>query len=376
MLVALQTVQKACRDKFSGILKYAHTNGPWDVQILEDHPFIANLASCGTWKPDGVIKSSSSTLPSNIFDIEKLPTVVIDPYAPLSEYCSSVKHDPEKIAEAIADLYINIGLEHFGYVGCVPAFDWSLERSAAFAERLNQHGHSCNIYQPKNETDWGIEQSHMRKWLLGLPKPCGVMAAVDQRAKQVLDTCLTAGIRVPEEVAVFGVDNDETICENTTPTLSSVLPDFEGGGYLAAGILDSLMQSDTPQRINLTYGVKRIIQRQSSQFILQQRNKGTAPAYEYIRLKACEGITVSDVAKHMNVSRRLAEIRFKNEYNQTILDAIQHHRLERVCAMLRETKLPISEIGMQCGYATENYLKNLFKKRFGITMSQYRKNGL
>ncbi|MDA3924260.1 MAG: XylR family transcriptional regulator [Kiritimatiellae bacterium] len=373
VLVALPTVQKASRDKFNGILKYAHKNGPWDVQILEDHPFIANLASFGTWKPDGVIRSSSCALPANNFEAEKLPTVIIDPAHPLPDHYSSVSHDSRRIAEIVADTYIDLGLMQFGFIGSIPDFDWSSRRSAAFTERLKQHGYDCNIYRAKDEADWGIEQTHMRKWLLKLPKPSGIMVAVDQRAKQVLDTCLAAGIRIPEDLAVFGVDNDETICENTTPTLSSVLPDFEGGGYQAAEILDNLMHKKLKQNINRTYGVKGIIQRQSSRYSPQHDNKCTASAYEFIRLKACEGISVTDVARHMNVSRRLAEIRFRKDYDQSILDAIQHRRLERVCTMLRDTELPIGEIGEQCGYETENYLKNLFKKRFGSTMSEYRK---
>jgi AraC-like DNA-binding protein len=94
---------------------------------------------------------------------------------------------------------------------------------------------------------------------------------------------------------------------------------------------------------------------------------------EFIRLNACAGITVMDVARHLNVSRRLAELRFREAQGHSLLDEIQHHRLERVCALLRETNLPIGEIGRRCGYQTETYLKVLFKTRFNVTMREYRK---
>jgi LacI family transcriptional regulator len=230
------------------------------------------------------------------------------------------------------------------------------------------------MYQPVDAEDWGLEQSHMREWLLALPKPCGIMVAVDLRAKQVLDTCLAAGIRVPEDIAVIGVDNDEALCENTTPSLSSVLPDFEGGGYLAAELLDRMMRQTQPEPQHLIYGVKRIFHRESSLYIPKSSHLITS-AVEFIRLNACAGITVTDVAKQLNVSRRWAELRFREVRGHTILSEIQHHRLERVCALLRETNLPIGTIGERCGYPTETYLKALFKKRFGITMRDYRKNG-
>jgi len=197
------------------------------------------------------------------------------------------------------------------------------------------------------------------------------MVAHDPRAKQVLDTCLAAGIRVPDEIAVVSVDNDLTICENTVPTLSSVFPDFEGGGYLAAELLDNLLRGvhDKPRQI--TYGIRDVIQRRSS---LHQRHfdRLIAAAVEFIRLNACAGITVSDVAKHVNVSRRHTERQFRAMRGHSILDEIRNRCLERVCALLRETNQPIGKISESCGYDSDTYLKTFFKKRFGMTMRDYR----
>jgi LacI family transcriptional regulator len=122
----------------------------------------------------------------------------------------------------------------------------------------------------------------------------------------------------------------------------------------------------------LTYGVQRIVHRLSSQD-MKQSSRLAVSAMEFIRLNACEGITVMDVVRHLNVSRRFAELRFRETRGHSILDEIQRHRLERVRSLLRETTLPIGEIGERCGYPTETYLKTLFKKRFGMTMRAYRK---
>jgi len=374
VLVVLSTVEKACRDKLQGILKYAHLNGPWDVQTLENHPFIAKLGAFKNWYPDGVIYGADDVKVRHLIRSINAPLIRLDADVSFRSRSSTVCHDSRLIAETVADHFVRLTLRHFGFVGSVPSSTWSQTRAAAFSGRLKAEGFSCHMYKPADAEDWGLEQKHMSEWLQSLPKPCGIMVAVDLRAKQVLDTCLAAGLRVPEEIAVIGVDNDETICENTTPSLSSVLPDFEGCGYLAAELLDRLMRGTQQKPAHLTYGIKRIVQRQSSQYI-QHSSRLFASAIEFIRLNACSGITVMDVVQQMNVSRRFAERHFREACGHSILDEIQHTRLERVCALLRETNLPIREIGERCGYQTEIYLKVLFKKRFGVTMRAYRKNG-
>lgn len=372
VLVALSTIYKARRDKLQGVLRYAQLNGPWDIQILEEHPYIAKLGSFRHWQPDGIICDGMNPLPLPSLPAAEIPTVLVDTDLPppYGQYC--VNNDPSMIAGTVAEYFIRQGFKQFAYVHSIPESSWSLSRGKAFTACVTKKGYACALYEPRHANDWGLEQKYMRAWLKALPKPCGLMTAMDIRGKQVLDTCTLAGIRVPEEISVIGVDNDETICENTTPTLSSVLPDFEGGGYMAAELLDRMMRSVNIKPVHLTYDVKRIVHRLSSQD-LKNSSRLTISAMEFIRLNACAGITVMDVVRHLNVSRRFAELRFREARGCSILEEIQQKRLERVRTFLRETLLPISEVGERCGYQTETYLKTLFKKRFGITMREYRK---
>ncbi len=373
VLVAISTIYKARRDKLQGVLKYAQLNGPWDVQVLANHPYITRFASFKNWSPDGIIRDGTNPLPFHYPKISDIPIVLLDTASDSAKGHSCVNNDPRQISGSVAEYYLRHGFKHFAFVGAVPEATWSRDRAKAFVERLAQSGHQCTLYRPRHANDWGLEQQHMSAWLLSLPKPCGLMAAMDIRGKQVLDTCLSVGIRVPEDIAVIGVDNDDAICENTTPTLSSVLPDFERCGYLAAELLDRLMRNKKKSSTMIIYPVKRIVHRLSSQD-LKNSNRLAVSAIEFIRLNACAGITVTDVVRHLNVSRRLAEVRFREARGHSILSEIQHHRLDRVCTLLRETSLPIGEIGERCGYATETYLKTLFKKRFGVTMRDYRRS--
>lgn len=369
VLVLMPTVQKACRDKLQGVLRYARRNGPWDVQTFDGHPFNTQLGALRNWKPDGVIYGNDPNLPP----FPHLCGVVgVRMDSPLKDTLSSVRHSSRLIAEAAAEHLLQLGLSRFGFVGSVPASGWSETRAVAFAARLAQAGYTSQTYASTHPEDWGLEQPYMRAWLESLPKPCGLMVAMDLRAKQVLDTCLASGLRVPEDICVVGVDNDETVCENTTPTLSSVLPDFEEGGYLAAELLDRQMRGLTDKPSHLQYGVKQVVQRGSSLFV-PHSGYLLSSALEFIRLNVCAGIRVADVVAHMNVSRRQAERHFRTICGCSILDEIQRRRLEQVCKLLRETRMAISEIGTRCGYGSEVYLKVLFKKRHGMTMRDYRK---
>ncbi len=375
VLVALPTEVKANHDKLQGILRYAKLNGPWDVQFMGLHPVYPQLGELENWQPDGVIHDVNVKEAVAWRKRKRIPVVQMDGPPPQMRGVSWVNHDSRIIAEAVAAFFLQRGFRYFAYVDTLPQAAWSQKRLDAFKNRLRAAGYMCAVYAPPSPTesdDWGLEQPRLRAWLESLPKPCGLMAAMDLRAKQVLDTCLAAAIRVPEEIAVIGVDNDETICENTRPSLSSVLPDFEGGGYLAAELLDRLMRDGSRKAVRLTYEVKRVVHRLSS-LDIRVSSPQAATALEFIRLNACAGITVTDVARHLNVSRRFAEIHFREACGHSILEEIQRQRLDRVRALLQETNLPIGEIGARCGYGTETYLKALFKVRFGITMRDYRK---
>lgn len=235
----------------------------------------------------------------------------------------------------------------------------------------------CDVYGALSAAargDWGVEQKGLAAWLQRLPKPAGLMTANDVRGRQVLDTCLVAGVSVPDQIAVLGVDNDELICNGAIPTLSSIQRDTLSCGFLAAQLLDRQMRKGARRRQVLTYGASRIVTRDSTQ-------TGTAPAdlvasraREFIRINAGERIGVPDVVRHLNVSRRLAELRFRAAFGTSLLEEIRSARLERVRRLLAETDLSLAEICSRCDYQTDIHLRRLFKARFGCSMREYRRN--
>ena len=212
----------------------------------------------------------------------------------------------------------------------------------------------------------------LARWLAELPHPCGVVAFNDERARTTLDACRLARLQVPEQIRLVGVDNDVAICENLHPTLSSVLPDFEAGGYLAAQTLDDLLVHGCPRRIvQKTYGVREVVERASTQDV-HGCGRLAVQAREYIRLHAGARITVTDVAQALNVNRRTLELHFRAVFKRGIGEELRHLRLARVAHQLRETDKSITEIALGSGFASPSHLKALFRKTYGCTMRAWR----
>ena len=385
IVIILEGTIKVNREKIFGILKYGRIHGPWRVHLMEGRPDEQILREFSEWGATGMISDASMTGYSTYFHDAiikaKLPTVILDPHEsllrpehPFSKF-SVVSNDGKAVGRMGADHFLERKLQHFAFVDDVACSNWSVFRREAFADRLAEEGYSCRVYEPLSDNekiDWGVEHKRMIRWLQSLPKPVGIMAAMDARGRQILDACFMAKIDVPHEICVLGVDNDEIICDTTTPPMSSVMNDNENGGYLAAKILDGLMQHRTRKRQVVCYRPLHVVSRRSTEVVFI-RNKLVIDALEYIRFNAGLNLQVMDIARHLGVSRRLLELNFKESLNTTIISEIQRFRFEYIKRLLLESNMSITEITRLCGLGDESHLAAAFKKKFGITMTQFRK---
>ena len=382
VVVILETCVQPDREKLNGIFKYVRFYGPWHLHIIQNRVGEQRLAHFETWDANGVIVGQSMLDMERTLARTKLPLVLIDPLprhlAPSSPFsrCSYVQNDSASVGVAAADYFLEHGFKQFAYVGEVLDRLWSRGRGQGFAGRLREAGFTCQNYAPLTDAeigDWAVEQAKLTRWLAALPKPVALFAAMDIRARQVLDTCLMNGIKVPDEVAILGVDNDEQLCLGSSPTLSSIDCDMGQCGFMAAQLLDEQMRGKRKRKVLLTYGVKKIAERQSTHAEQPLQDQLVVRAIEFIRLNACEGIGVTEVVAHLKVSRRLAELRFRKTCGRSILDEIQTVRLERVKRLVTETDFSIREITDRSGYQTDDHLRRIFKRQFGMTMRECRR---
>jgi len=269
---------------------------------------------------------------------------------------------------AIGHMTIHCHPQTIAYVPTRHKTPWSAKRQKALSAELKERKRPFHVFEGNGES-----RNELIEWIHSLAKPIGIIAAYDDRGRDVIECCRAANISIGKDVSVLGIGNDEQVCEMATPRLTSIAVDFEGQGYRAARELQAMMLRERkPLQRTILCGTKGVALRGSTS--AGKADSLTTRALEFINDHFTEGITTEDVVRHMNVSRSLVFLRFKETQGITILDAILSKRLGEIKRLLETTDKPISEIANNCGYRDANYLKNLFRKKTGMSMRDWRKN--
>jgi LacI family transcriptional regulator len=230
-----------------------------------------------------------------------------------------------------------------------------------------------NDFRPRKPL---AEADHIRmlsEWLMALPKPVGILAVSDLRGLQILDACRRCGIAVPDEVAVVGADNDELMCNLCTPPLSSVALDLERVGYSAAQLLEQMMAGKAPMKSHMhLLPPLGLVTRQSSD-TMAVTDREVAAAAQWIRQHALSPITVRDVIRRSNLSRRSLEQRFLKLAGRTLNEEIVRAKLTHVQRLLIESKLSLTSIAEKVGVSSGSYLGVMFQRQFGVTCTEFRR---
>ena len=371
VFIALRMAGIAGQEKLSGIFRHLGDNHDWDIRLVRTAGefTVAAVREALRANYDGFIISIPGTEKSAaVLAATGIPTIVMDIHSPVLEARRDrivfIRNSSVEIGRAAANHLLAIGkCRSYAFVHNPSVMQWSIDRCKAFRETLRDNGFWCH----ELKTPEGLQK---------LERPVGIFAANDDRGYDVIEFCHAHRIRVPEDAAVLGINNDTLICENCHPRLSSIQPDFEQEGYLAAETLSRMMKLPRTSQTSQTsqtflVGVKTIVRRESTAE-LSPSGKLVQKALAYIQRNALKGISVDDVARHLKVSRRLADLRFRELQGTTIGETIISLRLAEVKRLLRSTKEPIDTIAALCGYSNPNYLKNLFKRRFAMSMRDFR----
>lgn len=376
-----ETNEQAHRDILRGVLRYERIHGPWSLHVAEGRAGEQRLLALKKWGGSGIIGVIQNEAYARAVAGADVPAVLIDPLdETLLPSGLLARHhvfasDLRAIGELAAEHFLERRFVNFAFVGEIHDINWSRERGDAFAARVRLEGLACHRYgalSARERKDWALERERLGAWLKALPKPVAVFAAMDVRGRQVLDACLSVGLDVPHEVAVLAVDNDELICESTTPPLSSIALDAERMGYEAAEVLDSAMRTGRRHaRVTRTFPPLHVVVRRSTE-AMKIGDPVVAAALEFIWLNAQNPIGVPDVVSHTGVSRRLLELRFRRALSGTIQEELQRTRLKRVRALLAESNLSVTAIAKAAGFTSKSYLGKVFRRVYHTTMTRYR----
>ena len=330
------------------------------------------------WNPAGCILEGSGKLTPKSDACASIPSVHIDPDDGILADPSTftVTNDAEKIADLAVTELAKTECRHFAFIGWTHRVGWSLRREQRFCKLLERMGRKFSVMNDPwtfgNKADFA---SRLRPFLAKLPKPCGIFAANDDFATAILDVCRMDGISVPGDAFVVGVDDEPSVCDNLRPSLSSVRPDFTGAGRLAARLLSRLIDNPRLKPVKKLYAPIGITSRLSTRRVATHSGRVLA-ALDLIRREACGGLKASDVVKAFGTSDRLAEIEFKSATGKRITEEITDVRLEHVMDLLSHPSQSITPSANLCGWASDIYLKRLFKKRTGMTMREWRTKNL
>lgn len=352
------------REQLIGVFRFVKSHGRrWNLLLLT-HVELAEAFRRGEQlDADGYIVSEIPPQPvGNQLTSSHVPVVTIDSppsFVSRPEQVVNVELDNAGIGHMGAAHFFSMGrFLSFAFVPAKEERHWSMERAKAFCQAVRDHGFDCAVYAPDKEPP-------LTDWLRTLPKPTAVMVACDRRMIAVLEACRTAGIVIPEQLALLGVDNEEMYCNFTEPSLSSIDPGLEDEGFKAAAALDSLMRARKPRpsrRLHLK--PLRIVARESTSVLLPAALM-MRKALAFIEGNAARGIRTSDVVREMHVSRRLAELRFRQLCGKTIREAIVDRRLLLARRLLDNSRCSVGEIVRSCGFTNRRQFERLVRRHFG-----------
>lgn len=359
-----------------GIVQYAQAHGPWT--FFEEPPgYLQGLArrqrlrSVRAWRADGVI-----LLQDRLAEVESLgiPMVVSIGTRKLRPAFNQIMCANEAIGRMGAAALLGLGLRHFAYCG-LSGLEFSDNRALGFTRAIQEAGYQATTYSPATQhlaLSWYEEQKQLARWLVSLPKPAGLMACNDDRARMFGDVCRLREIRVPDDIAILGVDNDEQVCDSANPPLSSIALATESGGYEAAALLDSLMRRRKVAPACITVHPTHVVSRQSTD-TLAIDDPVVVRALRFIRDNANKDLRVGDLPSASGLSRRALQDRFKLYLGRTPMEEIHRCRVERIARLLVETNMTIGELAAASGFEIGAHVSRFFSRHTGLTPLEYRR---
>ncbi|MEA1951825.1 MAG: DNA-binding transcriptional regulator [Planctomycetota bacterium] len=367
------------RELLRGIGSYVREHEEWSIYYQERSLSDAAPAWLKKWRGDGIIaRIESRRLAKQIIQMD-LPTVDLRGRHHIEGVVAAVTNRGVT-ARAAAEHLLDCGFKHFAYCG-LGGLSFSDERRIDFVEYLAEKGYDTSVHEspcrpqtfdtPTIEAKAMFHSDALKRWLQSLPKPVGMMACNDIRAQQVLSTCRTHGIVVPEDVAVIGADNDEVLCGLCVPSLSSIDKNHHALGYEAAVLLDRMMNGHRPAADLVLAEPARLVPRQSTD-VLAIDDTDVRAALRFIRGHACEGIMVGDVLEHVSLSHATLKRRFAKLLGRPPKAEIMRVQLQRVKDVLATTDMPLAKIAELAGFRHVEIMCRMFKKKTTQTPGQYR----
>lgn len=374
----IETSNAYARGVLRGIASYVHQQDRWTIYLTEQERGAVPPSWINDWNGDGVIARIENQETASVIEKLNMPVVDVSAARHLPQI-PCVETDDEAIAIMAFEHLRERGFRNVAYCGD-DRFAWSTYRRQTFQKCADEMNISCSTFAnsevvgPHNSSV--SSRGQLKRWLKKLPKPVGIFACYDNKGREILDVCRANRIKVPTEVAVIGVDNDELLCDLCTPPLTSIIPDAERAGQMAASILEQLMKSSSDAKLSKKvrlFPPRGIVERQSTDVVAID-DEEIAEAIRFIRDHFCEPIQVNDILDRIPISRRALEHRFRELLGRTPHQEILRRRIDKVRYLLSSSDMPLSQVARMTGFSNQEYLSVAFRRVVGTPPGAYRKS--
>lgn len=352
----------------------------WSLYVEEDP--ISRLPDLDAWAGDGILANFDDRRIAEAVTSLGVPVVGVGGgygYYEENPEIPYVRTDNRAISRLAAEHLIDLGFRRFAFCSEPPTRSngWAKERADAFCECVAEAGFECDVYAGRHSPakQWRKSQAALQEWLGRLSRPVGMMACNDARARHVLQACRVAGLRVPDDIAIVGVDNDDIMCELTQPPLSSVEQGAIRVGFEAAALLDEMMSGKTPLEQRMAVLPERLVARQSTD-VMAVADEEVAESIRFIRQHACDPIQVRDVLEVARMSRSTLESRFREAIGRSIHAEIRRVQIDAARRLLITTNMPIKEVVQRVGVSSVQYFTAMIRHATGQTPGEIRKSSL
>ncbi len=365
------------REVIAGIAAHlSSTRASWDLFLEED--FRLRLPGIEHWQGDGIIADFDDPAVAAALSRTRIPVVAVGgSYASEANYPTGVPYvatDNFKLIKLAHDHLIEAGLRHFAMFSLPEAQEnrWAQERETAFRKLMVEDKMEPQIYRGlgTSAASWDEAVEQQIKWLHSLPKPVGIIAVTDARARQLLQACIMANIEVPEQVALIGIDNDPLARMLTRIPLSSVIQGAQEMGRTAAHLLDQMLHGVRLQGTRVMVPPVGINVQTSTRHEAP-KHPHVMRARHFIRQYACQGIKTHQVAEYVGISRSSLESYFRQELDCSVHDVILRFKLDAATERLARGDSSIAEVALTCGFTSVQYMHAVFKRELGCTPRAY-----
>lgn len=363
-----------------GIRLYAQSQEDW--HIVGTPPTLAHageasptLRSMKGWKGDGLIIATNEIEELRYAKHMGIPVINLAGGLAKNYGIPRIMTDHYQAGRLAAEHLLERGLPNLAYFGWDNQW-YSQQRFLGFKTLAAESKVECKVLLRPIDDDhkltWEQRIEIISKWLKSLPLPCGIFAVQDYRAQLILEACHESNLRVPNDIAVVGMDNDEIICEHSVPKLSSVTRNAEKIGYLAAELLDRMIHKEANLPEQMLVVPYEVITRESSD-TMYCPDPLVRDAIEYMRENLHNRFNIEMIADHLNISKRKLEMRFSDVVNSSPHQYLIRLRIRHAQLLLKlDPRKNIEMIARECGFGTNPAFYSAFQRLTGSTPSAFR----